>query len=1229
MSNSPLVTIGIPVYNAEKYLQQALNSVISQEYLNLEIIICDNASTDTTQSICQDFIKLDDRIRYHRHSYNIGTIANFNYVLDIANGEFFTWLAHDDFFAQTYISKCVDRLMSQPQLIGCCSEIEFINEDGSPRSSWTQYYQNIDCSDKNIVSRVREITSRVGWYAIYSIFRTKILRQIDRHQSRYAADVMMLIELLIIGEIDKVPEHLFYYRVSDIDKTPDDYSRALGLDADTTAEVLKGSFTYIAKQILNIVCDSNISVQDKYRIKEDFINVLCCENIDLRERILSEQNFSVEQDTTDRDIRDLLERIIISDRVDQFFVDNPPLPLTKSLVFFPHNPYPIATGAHRRCLEMLAGLREKGCEITLFSSNIYTDRPWTQESVDFLKSKYDIDTFIYQATEDDLRYLESCRAKSSPDKMNWDYFNAPGLMQSFKQVSRQLKPSLVMVSYALWGRLVDDRVFDCVVKVLDTIDVFSLTMQMFRILNPYFDRSQIDPQEVASEITDEDFFVKLDILPDREEYSICDLYDYTIAISQKEASLFEQNTERTQIIYTPMAVEVPAVVNNYSNNPLFVISGNNFNLQGATYFVQKVLPIVCQDIPDFKLQVIGDGGKRLEAVPAFEILGYVRDLSDLYAQSSFAICPLIGGTGQQVKIVEAMAHGLPVIALRNVGENSAIQHGINGFIAKDAAEFAKYTVMLSTNRLLCEQMGKAARQHIQANFSRSTIVASLQNIIASAHEVKWDNNNPQIVLDGVFFQLYNTGIARVWKSVLEEWSQTEFANHLVVLDRMGTAPQISGINYHQIPAYDYNNTDRDRQILQQACDDLGAELFISTYYTTPLETPSVFMGYDMIPEILGYNLSEPMWQEKHKGIEHASAYITISNHTAQDLVEVYPDIDLNNVTTAHCGVQPIFTPANDTDIAAFRYKYGISKPYFIIGANGGYKNVQLFLQAFAQLPTKSGFDLIVTGGHGLSDRDRQYTVGSTVHCLKLDDRELSIAHSGAIALVYPSKYEGFGLPIVEAFASACPVITCPNASIPEVAGEAAIYVFDDDIDGMAEALCEVQKPQIRSALIEAGLEQAKQFSWAKMADTIKMVLIDRTLSHIQFTDRNLIIFPDWSADEELLGEELSQIFYQLAQNADTSGIALIVDTSSIDIEIANDLISAVAMNLMMTEDIDITETLAISLTGRLAPIQWSALLPKLHGKIKLELENLEVIDLAHPQLMSEFRSIELADLVNV
>lgn len=94
-----------------------------------------------------------------------------------------------------------------------------------------------------------------------------------------------------------------------------------------------------------------------------------------------------------------------------------------------------------------------------------------------------------------------------------------------------------------------------------------------------------------------------------------------------------------------------------------------------------------------------------------------------------------------------------------------------------------------------------------------------------------------IIIDGVFFQLYSTGIARVWRSLLEQWAYTEFSAHIIVLDRLNTSPQVPGIKYRTIPAYSYNNTDTDKQMLQQVCDEEGADLFISTYYTTPYQPP--------------------------------------------------------------------------------------------------------------------------------------------------------------------------------------------------------------------------------------------------------------------------------------------------------------------------------------------------------------------------------------------------------
>jgi glycosyltransferase involved in cell wall biosynthesis len=463
----------------------------------------------------------------------------------------------------------------------------------------------------------------------------------------------------------------------------------------------------------------------------------------------------------------------------------------------------------------------------------------------------------------------------------------------------------------------------------------------------------------------------------------------------------------------------------------------------------------------------------------------------------------------------------------------------------------------------------------------------------------------KVVIDGVFFQLFNTGIARVWQSLLEEWASTNFADEIIVLDRAGTAPVIQGISYQPTPRYNYDDIDADRVLLQQLCDKLGAQVFISTYYTTPLSTPSVFMGYDMIPELFGVDLNQPVWQEKKRSILQASAHLNISGNTAKDLIDLYPDIDPEKVIVAHCGTQPVFCPANNDEIQDFCNRYGIKKPYFMIGSSSEHKNPELFFKAFSELKNKLEFEILITGGHQLRAEILEYIKGNIFHCLRLEDQDLKIAYSGAIALIYPSKYEGFGLPIVEAFASACPVITCPCGSIPEVAGEAAIYVLPNDVASMTDALNCVQQPEVRNTLIEAGLKQVKKFSWKKMADIIQETLLNQTIAYVNFQPKNFIIFPDWSADEESVGEELVNIVGTLIQSSEQNekSLLLIDTTNAPEDEAVEMLLSGIAMHFMMSEGIDVSELLEIACIGNLSTMQWELILPKIQSKIGLKLED--------------------------
>src|SRR5690349_812781 len=95
-ARAPQVSIGLPVYNGEKYLLNAIGSLLKQDFEDFELVISDNASTDKTEAMCHEFAAKDKRIRYHRNETNIGATGNYNRVFRLSNGEFFRWASHDD-----------------------------------------------------------------------------------------------------------------------------------------------------------------------------------------------------------------------------------------------------------------------------------------------------------------------------------------------------------------------------------------------------------------------------------------------------------------------------------------------------------------------------------------------------------------------------------------------------------------------------------------------------------------------------------------------------------------------------------------------------------------------------------------------------------------------------------------------------------------------------------------------------------------------------------------------------------------------------------------------------------------------------------------------------------------------------------------------------------------------------------------------------------------------------
>ena len=117
MNRNHRLTIGLPVYNGANFLAESLESLLGQTYDDLEIVISDNASTDGTADICQEYANKDSRIRYIRQPYNIGMIRNHQFVMRQATGELFKLAAHDDLYARDLLKKCIEALDAHPEVV--------------------------------------------------------------------------------------------------------------------------------------------------------------------------------------------------------------------------------------------------------------------------------------------------------------------------------------------------------------------------------------------------------------------------------------------------------------------------------------------------------------------------------------------------------------------------------------------------------------------------------------------------------------------------------------------------------------------------------------------------------------------------------------------------------------------------------------------------------------------------------------------------------------------------------------------------------------------------------------------------------------------------------------------------------------------------------------------------------------------------------------------------------
>lgn len=220
--NIPKVSIGLPVYNGETYLKSALNDLLAQDFDDYEIIISDNASTDGTAEICEEYARRNPRIRYYRQSENKGAGWNFKHVLDLARGEYFAWAAHDDAWQPSCFRRCLMMLDENPQAIMVHPQVGRIDGDGRMRG---EIYVNYVADSSSARSRLRKVLSDWQWTiaSFYGVYRTAELRGVKTDHSVYGADHVILVEVALHGQMLEVPEILFTHRTLDWERVASKY----------------------------------------------------------------------------------------------------------------------------------------------------------------------------------------------------------------------------------------------------------------------------------------------------------------------------------------------------------------------------------------------------------------------------------------------------------------------------------------------------------------------------------------------------------------------------------------------------------------------------------------------------------------------------------------------------------------------------------------------------------------------------------------------------------------------------------------------------------------------------------------------------------------------------------------------------------------------------------------------------------------------------------------------
>lgn len=266
MNHSPRVVVGLPVYNGQNFLREAIESVLAQTLIDFQLVISDNASTDATEAICQEYVKRDNRVIYYRQSTNIGCAPNFNFVFEQygKNAPYFKWHASDDLIAPEFLERCVALLDANPNFVIANCRAKAIDEQGIQISTFDH---DVRLSGGSPSERFWRSLWAGYFTEHFGVQRVSVLEQTRLHQSFIGSDRPFVVEMILRGDVGYIEEY-FYSRRDHADcycRIEDEAEKLAFFDPKVRSQLWRLTGLIKTKAYLSAIVQSPLTIAEKLR----------------------------------------------------------------------------------------------------------------------------------------------------------------------------------------------------------------------------------------------------------------------------------------------------------------------------------------------------------------------------------------------------------------------------------------------------------------------------------------------------------------------------------------------------------------------------------------------------------------------------------------------------------------------------------------------------------------------------------------------------------------------------------------------------------------------------------------------------------------------------------------------------------------------------------------------------------------------------------------------------